>query len=113
MPPWAAGTEKNPLAVEASAAPLVPPGPDSFCDPTAKAKGELQPAGGACPKCASTAVYVSRARSAFERTLERWRAPICRCHRCYHRYVVFARLKIGKETPVVSAKQAKRERSHG
>jgi hypothetical protein len=99
MRPVNPGAEENPSAGETGAAPLVRLGPDSFGHPKAKAKAEPQPAGGNCPKCDSTAVYVSRARSRFELMLERWGVPICRCYRCYHRYVVFARLRIGKDMP--------------
>ena len=87
-------------AGETGAAPLVPLGPDSFGRPKAQVKAELQPAGGNCPKCDGSPVYVSRARSRFERMLERWQVPICRCYHCYHRYVVFAGFKIGKDMPV-------------
>ena len=101
-----------PSAGETGAAPLVPLGPDSFGHPKAQAKGEPQPAGGNCPKCDSSAVYVSRARSRFERMLERWQVPICRCYRCYHRYVVFGRLKIGKNMPVGAERRFGPKRRH-
>jgi hypothetical protein len=59
----------------------------------------LEPRGGTCPKCGSISVYLSRPKSGFERRLEKWDVPICRCHRCNHRYLVLANLKISKEMP--------------
>jgi DNA-directed RNA polymerase subunit M/transcription elongation factor TFIIS len=106
------GPVQKPSTGETGAAPLVPLGPDSFGHPKAKAQAEPQPAGGNCPKCDSTAVYVSRARSRFERMLERWEVPICRCHRCYHRYVVIARFKIGKDMPVGTERAFRPKRRH-
>ena len=111
IPPWDA-PEPAPKAQtgDTSATPVVPLGPDSFGHPKARAQAVLQPAGGNCPKCHSTAVYVSRTRSWLERMLARWDIPICRCHRCYHRYVVIARLKIGKDMPVGSERAYKPRR---
>ena len=106
------GTEMSASGGETGAAPLVPLGPDSFGHPKATVKAEPQPAGGKCPECYSTEVYVSRARSRFERMLERWGVPICRCHRCYHRYVVFARFKIGKEMPLGTERPFRPKRRH-
>ena len=105
-----AATEKNFSPGETGAGPVVPLGRDSFIHPTAKAPAERQLAGGKCPKCNSTAVYFSRARSRFELMLDRWHVPICRCRRCYHRYVVFARLKISKDMPVGTQRKLKPER---
>ena len=105
-------TERNPSAGETGPAPLVPLGPDSFGHPKAKPKTELEPAGGTCPECASSEVYVSRARSRFERMLERWGVPICRCHRCYHRYVVFGSFKIAKDMPIGTQRRFKPKRRH-
>jgi hypothetical protein len=113
MQHWEPGTERNPPAREASVAPLVPLRADSFGLLKATPKAVLQPAGGTCPKCASKQVCVSRAGSRFERMLERWQVPICRCHRCCHRYVVFARLKIGKVMPVGTMSPLKRKRPRG
>jgi hypothetical protein len=93
------GIEESPSSGESGAAPVIPLGPDSFGHPEPKPRSEAQPAGGKCPKCASTAIYVSRARSRFEAMVERWGVPLCRCHRCSHRYVVFAGLKIAKQVP--------------
>ena len=101
-----------PSAGETGAAPLIRPGPDSFGRPKAQAKAEPQPAGGNCPKCESSAVYASRARSPFERMLERWGVPICRCYRCYHRYVVLAGFKIGRNIQVGDERQFRPKRRH-
>jgi hypothetical protein len=103
QPPAPAG------AGASGAPPLVPPEAADFSKTPAKTV-PLEPAGGNCPKCDSTVVYRSRARSKFERLLERWKIPICRCHRCYHRYVIFARLRIGKEMPVGTGRRFKPRR---
>ena len=97
--PAEAGIEESLPAFESGAALVIPLGPDSFGHPEPKPRAEPQPAGGKCPKCASLSIYVSRARSPFESTLERWGVPLCRCHRCSHRYVVFAGFKIAKQLP--------------
>ena len=104
VPPGPGGT---------GAVPLVPLGPASFGRPKEEPKGEPQPAGGNCPKCDSRVVYVSRARSRFERMLVRWQVPICRCYRCYHRYVVFGRFKIGKNMPVGAERRLRPKHRHG
>ena len=113
MRPPPSGPQKYRSAGETGAAPLVPLGPDSFGHPEVEPKAEPQPAGGTCPACASAEVYVSRARSRFEKMLERWRVPICRCHRCYHRYVVFAGLKIGKDMPAGTERRFRPKRRRG
>lgn len=104
--------EKNLSPAEVGAVPVVPLGRDFFGRPTPKAEAEPQPAGGHCPKCDSSAVYVSRARSRFELLLDRWGVPICRCHRCYHRYVVFAGLKISKDMPAGTERKFRPRRRH-
>jgi hypothetical protein len=111
-PPAQPPAERNPSPGETGPAPLVPLGLDSFGQPKAKPKAELQPAGGRCPECASTEVYVSRSRSPFERMLERWQVPICRCHRCYHRYLVIGSFKIAKEMPVGTQRRFKPKQRH-
>jgi hypothetical protein len=98
------------LAGESGATPLVPLGPGSFGQPSAKAPAEVAKRGGRCPKCDCGVVYVARARSRFEQVLERLRVPICRCHRCYHRYLVFSRFRIRKEMPVGSARKQRPHR---
>jgi hypothetical protein len=55
--------------------------------------------GAPCPKCDGAPVYVSRPRTKFERMLRRWKIPICRCHRCYHRYILVAGMRIHKSMP--------------
>jgi hypothetical protein len=94
------------------AAPVVPLGRDSFGRPTPKPPAERQPAGGRCPKCDSPEIYVSRARSRFELMLNRWGVPLCRCHRCYHRYMVFARLKVSKGMPATTERKYRPRRRH-
>jgi hypothetical protein len=73
---------------------------ESFGRPNPKPPAKLQPAGGRCPKCASPSVYESHPYTWFETMLERLHVPICRCHRCYHRYFVFVGLKWTKELPL-------------
>jgi hypothetical protein len=80
------------------AGPVVPLQPANFNKPPVK-QLDLVPVESTCPKCDSGVVYEARARSGFERTLERWNIPICRCHRCYHRWVVFAGMRIAKNMP--------------
>jgi len=84
------------------AAPVVQLGPGSFGQPTQKAVADVAARGGPCPKCDSSPVYVSRPRSRFEAFLVRMSVPICRCHSCYQRYVVFSVFKIRKEMPAGS-----------
>jgi hypothetical protein len=92
-----AAVERLPARGKTDPAPVVPLGRDSFGHPSPQAPAELEPAGGRCPKCDSKAVYASRARSGFELRLQSWGIPFCRCHRCSHRYVVFAGFKITKD----------------
>jgi hypothetical protein len=112
FPPPLPIPDGNPHEVpgESGATPLVPLGPESFGQPSAKAPAEVAKRGGHCPKCDCAEVYVSRARSRFEQILERLRVPICRCHRCYHRYFVFSRFKIRKEMPLGSTRKFRSKR---
>jgi hypothetical protein len=80
----------------------------SFGKPGAAVEPEIDEDGGSCPKCDHPTVFVSRARSAFERTLERCGIPICRCHSCYHRFIVVAGIKIGKPLPPGNSRQPRR-----
>jgi hypothetical protein len=99
----------EPGSGQSGAAPVVPLEAANFSKPPVKPV-ELEPAGGNCPRCESTAIYHSKARSRFELQLVRWKIPICRCHRCYHRYVTFARLKIPKEMPETTQPRVKQRR---
>uniref|UniRef100_Q01YR1 Protein kinase domain-containing protein n=1 Tax=Solibacter usitatus (strain Ellin6076) TaxID=234267 RepID=Q01YR1_SOLUE len=92
-----------------TAIPVVPLGPGSFGQPTPKVLSDVAPRGAPCPKCDSSPVYVSRPRSRFEAFLVRMSVPICRCHSCYHRYLVFSVFKIRKEMP---AGYERRRRPH-
>ena len=85
-----------------TAVPVVLLGPGSFGQPTQKVVSDVAPRGAPCPKCDSSPVYVSRPRSRFEAFLVRMSVPICRCHSCYHRYLVFSVFKIRKEMPAGS-----------
>jgi hypothetical protein len=49
-----------------------------------------------CPRCGSAYIYYSKGRNRFERLLIRLGIPICRCHRCYYRYIVFMRMNFPK-----------------
>jgi hypothetical protein len=111
LPSEAMPVEK-PAPAASTATPVVPLGRDSFGRPTPKAPAERQPAGGRCPKCDSPEIYVSRARSRFEQMLGRWGVPLCRCHRCYHRYIVFARLRISKDMPATTERKFRPRRRH-
>jgi DNA-directed RNA polymerase subunit M/transcription elongation factor TFIIS len=52
-----------------------------------------------CPKCGSREVHESRPRTRFESFVTKFRIPICRCHRCYHRYFVVLRSAFSKTPP--------------
>jgi DNA-directed RNA polymerase subunit M/transcription elongation factor TFIIS len=112
LPPAESIPVEKPAPPASGAPPVVLLGRDSFGRPTPKAPAERQPAGGRCPKCDSPEIYVSRARSHFERMLDRWGVPLCRCHRCYHRYVVFARLRISKDMPATTERKFRPRRRH-
>jgi len=94
------------------APPVVQLGPDSFGSPKSKPPAQEAPAGGRCPKCDSSVVYVSRARSRVELLFERMKIPIVRCHRCYHRYLVIGRIKITKDMPVGTARKFRPRKRH-
>jgi len=79
---------------------VVPIEPSHFTKTEEQKVGPKISADGApCPKCDGAPVYVSRPRTKFERILRRWRIPICRCHRCYHRYIVVGGMRIHKGMP--------------
>jgi hypothetical protein len=81
----------------------------SFGQPRPKKPPEPAPKGsGPCPRCDAVVVYVSRPRSAFENLMARCSIPICRCHRCYHRWIVVARVRIGKSMPPAGGTRKKR-----
>jgi hypothetical protein len=107
-----AAVEKMPARGKSGPAPIVPLGFESFGRPEPKAPPELEPAGGRCPKCDIQGVYASRPRSRFEQLMQSWGVPLCRCHRCSHRYVVFARFKITKDMPEADRKYMPRERRY-
>jgi DNA-directed RNA polymerase subunit M/transcription elongation factor TFIIS len=52
-----------------------------------------------CPKCGSPQVHESQPRTRFESLVTKFGIPICRCHRCYHRYFVFLRMAWSKMPP--------------
>jgi hypothetical protein len=81
--------------------PVVQPAPSDFTRPEAPSVLGPKIAAGVppCPKCDGAPVYVSRPRTAFERRLVSWRIPICRCHRCYHRYIAIWGMRIHKSLP--------------
>jgi len=80
---------------------IVHPGPWDFTKPEEIAKAGPKVAEGAppCPKCGGSPVYASRPRTAFERRLVSWRIRLCRCHSCYHRYLVLWGMRIHKSMP--------------
>jgi len=102
----------EPVTGPSGLAPVVPLEAANFSKPPTKPV-ELEPAGGGnCPRCDSASVYRSKARSRFEEQLGRWKMPLCRCHRCYHRYFVVAGLKIPKEMPETTDRRVKPRRKH-
>jgi hypothetical protein len=52
-----------------------------------------------CPKCGSTDVCAAHRRTRLELLISACRIPICRCHRCCHRYVVLFRFAFPKTPP--------------
>jgi DNA-directed RNA polymerase subunit M/transcription elongation factor TFIIS len=52
-----------------------------------------------CPKCGSNQVHESHPRTKLERFVTNFGIPICRCHRCYHRYFVVFRFALSKSMP--------------
>jgi len=103
------GTRPRPAARQTGSDPVVRLDLDSFGHPSPSAPVEVCTKGGSCPKCDSPTVYVSRARSPFEHFLERQNIPICRCHRCFHRYFALGEFKIGKEMPTGGERKPKRK----
>jgi hypothetical protein len=72
----------------------------SFGQPAPTKAAEPAPEeSGPCPQCDGSAIFLSRARSTLEHTLVRWGVTVCRCHCCYHRWIVLAGLRIGKSMP--------------
>jgi hypothetical protein len=49
-----------------------------------------------CPRCGSGEIRESRARTKFEFLATNFGIPIRRCHRCFHRYMVFRRFAFTK-----------------
>jgi serine/threonine protein kinase len=52
-----------------------------------------------CPRCGSRQVHESQSRTKFEFFVTRFGIPICRCHRCFHRYFVVMRMPFAKVPP--------------
>ena len=90
----------TPLQDQPEVPPIVPLQAANFGKPQHHNSPDSERAPGKCPKCESADVYVSRPRSKFENMLVRWKFPLCRCHRCYHRWVTILRMRIAKDMPV-------------
>jgi DNA-directed RNA polymerase subunit M/transcription elongation factor TFIIS len=52
-----------------------------------------------CPKCGSIHVRESHPRTGLERSMTDFGIRICRCHVCFHRYVVVWRFAFSKTAP--------------
>jgi hypothetical protein len=102
-PPAPFLVKTGPQAAHSTPAAVVPLVLNSFGNPSDRPPAEAAPRGGPCPRCECATVYVSRARSDFESLLVKLRVPLCRCHRCLHRYFAISRFKIGKDIPAVAA----------
>ena len=116
-PPFLVSPVVRPLDAHAGAgesglSPVVRLDRASFGSAAEGPQADVAPRGGPCPKCECVTVYVSRPRSRFESLLVRLGLPLCRCHRCYHRYFVFSRFKMGKEMPVGAEGAKKTRRPH-
>ena len=59
----------------------------------------IHPAGMECPKCGSTSVSATTARTAFERTVSDSGIPIRECGQCKYRYMVVGGAPVSKEIP--------------
>ena len=92
----------RPLPDLPEVAPVVPLQATSFGKPAPRAVPETERAGGKCPKCDSSDVFVSRPRSKLESLLVRCKFPLCRCHRCYHRWFKILGIRFAKDMPVGS-----------
>ena len=92
----------RPLPDVPEVAPVVPLQATSFGKPEPRPMPETERAGGKCPKCDSSDVFVSRPRSKLENLLVRWKFPLCRCHRCYHRWFKIMGIRFAKDMPVGS-----------
>jgi hypothetical protein len=103
-----------PVSAESPAAPqqASPPTPVNvarFGPAAPPPRPEPAPAeAGPCRQCASSEFFISRPRSRFERLLDSWDVPICRCHRCSYRWVVLAHMRFGKPIPSGSGAQTRR-----
>jgi len=51
-----------------------------------------------CPKCKSTDVRASRPKESWEDTLADFGVKFCRCHRCYHRFMHVAFMKVSLDS---------------
>lgn len=71
-----------------------------FGTPSRRTRAPAAPAGSApCPKCGCMDAFVSKPRSRLEHILAKLRKPVCRCHRCYHRWVVIFGVALPKPKP--------------
>jgi serine/threonine protein kinase len=52
-----------------------------------------------CPKCGSREIHRSHARTKLEFLAANFGIPICRCHRCFHRYAVVFRFAFSRRMP--------------
>jgi hypothetical protein len=76
-----------------------PPAPERFLLPAGTAQAAAATAV-TCPKCGGPYVYESRPRTCIEKALAKFGMPVCRCHRCFHRYVVVLGSVIEKDAPL-------------
>jgi hypothetical protein len=94
----------NPRATRLARLSALPPPAEADSGTKTSGLPDLTEADGAagsgpCPRCDGAAISASQPRSRFERGLAWAGVPFCRCHRCYHRWIVIAGHRIGKRMP--------------
>lgn len=71
--------------------------------PKERVNDHVAPDGSICPRCGSAYVYASKPRSRFEGFLRTIGSPVCRCHRCYHRFYMVLGIEFAKTPPAENA----------
>ena len=78
-------------------------GPEAEAEAEAAAEAEADDVGftalDRCPKCGSREIHESHPRTKLELFAASFGIPICRCHRCFHRYIVVFRFAFARKMP--------------
>ena len=79
--------------------PLRTPGTARLTPVEDKYASRVAPAACApCPRCDMSPVYLSTPRTLMERLVSAWGTPICRCHRCLHRWLMIGKRRFDRPT---------------